>query len=138
MAHGLESRVPFLDKPIVEFAARLPMHLKVGGGQTKRILREAFSDVLPSELLARRDKMGFPVPLKEWFGGELKDFVTDTFSSQNARSRPWVNQPAILAGLDDVGKFSRKLWGLLSLELWYQQFHDQSASIRKRGIDSML
>ncbi len=138
MAHGLESRVPFLDKPIVEFAARLPMHLKVGGGQTKRILREAFSDVLPPELLARRDKMGFPVPLKEWFGGELKDFVTDTFSGQNARSRPWVNQPAILAGLDDVGKFSRKLWGLLSLELWYQQFHDQSASIRKRGIDSML
>lgn len=137
MAHGLESRVPFLDTPIVDFAARLPMHMKVGGGYTKRILREAFADVLPPELLARRDKMGFPVPLKEWFGNELKSYVTDTFSSQCAASRPWVNQPVILAGLNDIGAYSRKLWGLLCLELWYQQFHDQQHSFRKRGLESM-
>lgn len=137
MAHGLESRVPFLDKPIVEFAARLPMHMKVGGGHTKRILRDACNDVLPPELLSRRDKMGFPVPLKEWFGGELKGFVTDTFNSENARSRPWINQPAILEGLGDIGAFSRKIWGLLSLELWYQQFHDQAATFKKRGLETL-
>jgi asparagine synthase (glutamine-hydrolysing) len=133
MAHGLESRVPFLDKPIVEFGAQLPMHMKVGGGHTKSIVRQACNDVLPQALLDRRDKMGFPVPLKEWFGGELRGFLYDHFTSQNASSRPWINQPAILAGLDDIGTFSRKLWGLLSLELWYQEFHDKAAQYKARG-----
>lgn len=133
MAHGLESRVPFLDQPIVDFAARLPMEMKIGEGQTKRILRSSFADILPQQLVERRDKMGFPVPIKEWFSGSLSGYLYDVFSSQRAGSRPYLKQKAILAGLDDVGSFSRKLWGLLSVELWYQNFHDQGHLMRKEA-----
>ncbi|MBM4075136.1 MAG: asparagine synthase (glutamine-hydrolyzing), partial [Planctomycetes bacterium] len=63
MAHGLESRVPLLDHPLVEFAATVPADLKFPGGRLKHLLRNAYRDILPQEINERRDKMGFPVPL---------------------------------------------------------------------------
>jgi asparagine synthase (glutamine-hydrolysing) len=74
--------------------------------------------------------MGFPVPLKEWFGGELRDFLFDIFATQKSRSRPYFNTDAILSNLDKGERFSRKIWGLLSLELWHQVFHDRAASYK--------
>ncbi len=74
--------------------------------------------------------MGFPVPLKEWFGGELHGFVQDIFRSRNAAQRPFLNAKAVLANIDNSGRFSRKVWGLLSLELWQQMFHDRGAEYR--------
>ena len=130
MAHGLESRVPLLDHPLIEFAATLPADVKFEGGQTKQILKTAFAGVLPAPLLERRDKMGFPVPLKEWFEGELRDMIIDVFRSTGARSRPYVNGKAVLANFDKASRFSRKTWGLLSLELWYQSFHDKASEYR--------
>ena len=97
----------------------------------KHLIKKAYADVIPPEILNRRDKMGFPVPLKEWMGGELKDFVFDTFGSARAQGRPFINAKAIQAQLDSVGQFSRKLWGLLSLELWYQNFHDRAGEYRR-------
>ncbi len=131
MAHGLESRVPFLDHPLVEFAASVPADVKFKSGHLKHLLKRAYKDVIPAPILDRRDKMGFPVPLKEWMGGELRDFVLDTFNSSAAQTRPFINSGAIRGQLDSVGQFSRKLWGLLSLELWYQNFHDRAESFRK-------
>jgi asparagine synthetase B (glutamine-hydrolysing) len=90
MAHGLESRVPLLDHPLVEFAATVPADVKFAGGDTKHLLKRAFGTELPMEILHRRDKMGFPVPLKEWFSGQLRDFVQDIFRSQAAQSRPFM------------------------------------------------
>ena len=130
MAHGLESRVPLLDHPLVEFAATVPANVKFGGGDTKHLLKRAFSRELPEAILHRRDKMGFPVPLKEWFSGKLRDYVQDTFRSKAARSRPFMNAEAVLANFEHEGRFSRKTWGLLSLELWHQMFHDRAAEIR--------
>ena len=68
MAHGLESRVPLLDHPLVEFAATAPADVKFEAGNTKHLLKRALGHELPETILNRRDKMGFPVPLKEWFG----------------------------------------------------------------------
>jgi asparagine synthase (glutamine-hydrolysing) len=130
MAHGLESRVPFLDHPLVEFAATVPANIKFAGGDTKHLLKKTFSDMLPSEIVNRRDKMGFPVPLKEWFSGELKDFVSDIFSSRAAKTRPFFNADAVLANFQKGGHFSRKIWGLMSLEIWHQTFHDQASQIQ--------
>ena len=130
MAHGLESRVPLLDHPLIEFAATLPADVKFEGGQTKHLLKTAYADVLPAPLIQRRDKMGFPVPLKEWFGGELREMLTDVFHSTGARTRPFVNGEAVLATLDGASRFSRKTWGLLSLELWHQAFHDKASDYR--------
>ena len=131
MAHGLELRVPLLDHPVVECAARMPLEVKFAGGEGKAVFKQAFGDVLPPELLQRRDKMGFPVPMREWVTGELNGWVRDTLSS--GADRPWINRRAVLANLDQFGAFSRKLWGLLSLEHWYQNFHDQGAHLRKRA-----
>jgi asparagine synthase (glutamine-hydrolysing) len=131
MAHGLESRVPLLDHSIVEFAATIPADIKFESGQLKHFIKSTFAAELPQELTARRDKMGFPVPLKEWFAGELKTMVGDVFSTQKSRHREYFNSDAILANFDKTERFSRKGWGLLSLELWHQQFHDRAAEYRR-------
>jgi asparagine synthase (glutamine-hydrolysing) len=130
MAHGLESRVPLLDQALVEFVATIPADIKFKEGQAKHLLKHCFSSVLPRPIVERRDKMGFPVPLKEWVSGSLKDFVTDTFSSRAAKTRAYVNNAKAIEGLADIGPFSRKLWGLLSLELWHQNFHDRASDFR--------
>ena len=130
MAHGLESRVPLLDHSVVEFAATIPADIKFKGGQMKHFIKSTFAGRLPPEVIKRRDKMGFPVPLQEWFSGELKDMVGDTFSSQKMRHRQYFNSDAILANFDKSERFSRKGWGLLSLELWHQTFHDRQTKYR--------
>ena len=130
MAHGLESRVPLLDHPLVEFAATVPADVKFEGGRMKHLLKTTYADVLPETILQRRDKMGFPVPLKEWFSGELSGMIRDIFHSREARSRPYINSDALLANFEKAAPFSRKTWGLLSLELWHQAFHDQAAEFR--------
>lgn len=130
MAHGLEARVPFLDHPLVEFAATVPADVKFKGGRMKHLIKQAFADVLPKTLIERRDKMGFPVPLEEWYAKDLKDFVGDLFSSQRARSRDFMRTDKILASFSGASRFSRKTWGLLSLELWHQLFHDRASEWR--------
>jgi asparagine synthase (glutamine-hydrolysing) len=137
MAHGLESRVPFLDHPLVEFLATVPADVKFKGGNMKHLIKQVFRDVLPVEILNRRDKMGFPIPLKEWFDHELKDFVSDIFSTMANRSRPYLNGEAMLRNLNNTARFSRKSWGLLSLELWHQQFHDRATEWRRKASDGV-
>lgn len=127
MAHGVESRVPFLDHPLVEFAATIPANIKFQNGQLKRLLRTGFSDKLPAEIFDRKDKMGFPVPLQVWLrqGGRARDFVMDTFASQKARTRSYLAPGFDVEKLISGGSvFGRNLWAFLSLELWQQQFHD--------------
>ncbi len=130
MAHGLESRVPFLDHPLVEFAATVPADVKFKNGNLKHLLRSTFRNQVPASVMNRRDKMGFPVPLATWFSGELKDFFFDTIATMESRSRPGLNPTAIRTNFESTGKFSRKTWALLSLELWHQQFHDRAADFR--------
>lgn len=124
MAHGIESRVPLLDHPLVEFAATVPADIKFQGGNMKHLIKQVFSADLHPDILNRRDKMGFPVPLKQWFDGDLKEFVSDTFNSMASKHRDAINANAALKNIAGSGQFSRKSWALLSLELWYQQFHD--------------
>ncbi|MBL64057.1 MAG: asparagine synthase (glutamine-hydrolyzing) [Opitutae bacterium] len=130
MAHGLESRVPLLDHPIVEFLATAPADVKFAGGNMKHLLKNAYRDVLPEGIVNRRDKMGFPVPLKEWCGDELRDMILDVFQGMKQRNRPYIQPEAVLQNFESAGRFSRKVWGLLSLEIWHQTFHDKAAEFR--------
>ena len=130
MAHGLESRLPFLDHPIVELAATIPADVKFEGGQLKRVLRSAFSQMLPASITARRDKMGFPTPLNAWARGPARDFVRDILSSRPALERSWVDNRRVLTAQEDESAFGRGFWGLLSLEIWQQEFHDRAAHFR--------
>lgn len=128
MAHGLESRVPFLDHPLVELAATMPADVKFKDGTLKTMLRNTMRGVLPDLVADRKDKMGFPVPLTDWIKGDLREFVQDVFGSQAARERALVDNRLVLTSLDREPKFGRKVWGLLCLELWQQAFHDRAAS----------
>ena len=135
MAHGLESRVPLLDHGLVEFAATVPADVKFEGGHMKHMLKNAYADLIPQEVLTRRDKMGFPVPLKEWFAGELNDMMVDIFTNLKESYRPYINADSVLNNFDKAAQFSRKTWGLLSLELWHQEFHDKAAEFRAMRTD---
>ena len=110
MAHGLESRVPFLDHPLVEFAATIPSNIKFKNGALKHLLRNSMGSYLPQAIVDRKDKMGFPVPLTEWIKGEANDFVRDTLSTKNALQRDLVKNKIVLSKLDSEPQFSRKLW----------------------------
>ncbi len=131
MAHGLEARVPFLDHPLIEFVATIPADIKFKNGQMKQLLRKTWSDVIPQPILDRRDKMGFPVPLNDWMAGDLKPFIQDIFHTGLNRKRPYVNYTRVLEGLNNSGKFSRKLWAFLSYELWHQNFHDKAQHFKR-------
>jgi asparagine synthase (glutamine-hydrolysing) len=133
MAHGLESRVPFLDHPVVELAATMPADVKFKDGHMKHVLRESLGPLLPPSVQSRTDKMGFPVPLHEWLRqpGPVRDFVHEVFSTREAREREIVNNRDVLAQLDAEPKYGRKIWGLLSLELWQRAFHDRSTQFRQ-------
>lgn len=132
MAHGLESRVPLLDHPIVELAATIPADIKFKNGKMKHILREVVKSYLPDVISNRQDKMGFPTPLSEWLAGEAHDFVMDVFSSQKALNRDLIDNRQVLRGLDHEPRYGRKVWGLLSLELWQQEFHDREMEYTKQ------
>lgn len=82
MAHSLEVRAPILDHQVIEFAASLPAQLKYNRGEKKYILKQAFQNILPPEVMCRK-KMGFSVPLAEWLRGELKAFAENYFFPAN-------------------------------------------------------
>ena len=136
MAHGLESRVPFVDHAVVDFAATMPAERQV---QERRAQARAAPGAgrRAAALDPRaQDKMGFPVPLRQWVGqgGPLHEYASDLLSSQAARSRPYLRDgfdPVTL--LDSDTAYGRSLWGVLSLELWQRAFHDRAAEWRSRA-----
>jgi asparagine synthase (glutamine-hydrolysing) len=127
MATSIESRVPFLDHVLVEFAARLPERFKLSGLTTKRILREAARDLLPASILSR-PKMGFPVPFAGWAAGAWHDVVRQVLLDPRTLRRGLVSGPAVEALLRHhaagQANHGEAIWGLLNLELWYRTFVD--------------
>lgn len=128
MAVSLESRVPLLDHRIVELVASMPPTIKFRGGELKYIFRQGIRNLVPSEILARQDKMGFPVPLTEWYHGPIREFVVDILTSAAARARGIYRTERVQNLLSSEGKFDRRVWGLLCLELWFQAFIDRANS----------
>jgi asparagine synthase (glutamine-hydrolysing) len=123
MAASIESRVPFLDHVLVEFAARLPDSWKLRGFTTKRILRAAAADLLPREIL-ERPKMGFPVPFADWMRGPSMRIARDVLLDRRAAERGLFEAAAIerllarhASGEAPAGD---AIWSLLNLELWYR------------------
>jgi asparagine synthase (glutamine-hydrolysing) len=90
----------------------------------KYLFKQAIRDLLPPTVLARRDKMGFPVPLQLWARGRAKAFFHDVLLSQRARERGLFDIGAVERLINQESAFSRVLWGLLQLELWHRQFID--------------
>ena len=131
MANGLESRVPLLDHKIVELAATIPADIKFKNGDMKHIFKNVTKPHLPKAILERKDKMGFPTPLNDWISGDAKPFVMDILGSSKAMNREIIDNRVVRDSLELEGKYSRKVWGLLSLEIWQKQFHDNAHAIKK-------
>lgn len=125
MAVSLESRVPLLDHRIAELVASVPPRVKYNGGRSKHLFRQVVRHVVPPAVFARRDKMGFPVPLTEWYaGGPVREFVRDTLLDGRARQRGLLRGDGVEALLGGERSYGRAMWGLLSLELWMRAFFD--------------
>jgi asparagine synthase (glutamine-hydrolysing) len=75
--------------------------------------------------------MGFPTPLSEWVDGEANEFVRDIFSSRAALNRELIDNRKVLIGLSKEVKYGRKIWGMLCLELWQQEFHDKENAYKQ-------
>jgi asparagine synthase (glutamine-hydrolysing) len=127
MAASIESRVPFLDHRLVEFAAALPPRLKLRGFTTKWILREAVRALLPAEILSR-PKMGFPVPFALWMRGAWSGVARDVLLDRRTRERGIVDPGAVGRLIDahttGAANGGDAIWTLMNLELWYRTFID--------------
>ena len=125
MAVSIESRVPLLDRRIVDLISRMPAGMKFKGAEMKYLLKRIVKDIIPDKILNRKDKMGFPVPLDLWAKNKAKDFILDTLLSKNARERNIVDPKYVEELITSEHPFGRGLWGILCLELWFQQFIDK-------------
>lgn len=125
MANSVELRVPLLDHQVLEFAASLPPEFKVRGKETKRILKAAFAEELPAEVLNRK-KAGFPVPYEGWLRRELKSGVEDILLSDHANRRGYFRKGEVarLLARNKDGKHGREIFSLLAVELWHREFAD--------------
>jgi asparagine synthase (glutamine-hydrolysing) len=124
MSVSLESRAPFLDTRVAEFAWRLPMSAKLSDRQGKPILRELLRRYLPTSAVDRR-KMGFAVPMASWLRGPLRGWAADLLSEERLSRQAILNVPAVAAlwrgFLAGKPRHDRILWNLLSFQGWLDQ-----------------
>ena len=125
MAVSIESRVPLLDRRIVDLISCMPASMKFKGGEMKYLMKRTIKDIVPKIIMNRKEKMGFPVPLHLWAKNKAKDFILDTLLSKDARGRNIVNSKYVEDLISSERPFGRGLWGILCLELWFQQFIDK-------------
>ena len=127
MAHSLEVRVPFLDHALVEFAARVPSHLKFPGVKTKAIYRKAMHGILPPFIL-ERGKQGYSLPIKNWLRTDLRDYMIGTLNS-SPLIREHFNVSFVGHLIDQhlrrTHNHNHVLWALINAALWHRRFIEQ-------------
>ena len=127
MAANLEVRVPFLNREMIEMAARMPPRLKLRGLKRKYILKRALEGVLPSDVIWRR-KAGFGAPIRSWLRGPLKPLIADLLSDDAVKRRglfrPKEVKRVIEANFSGREDYNLQVFQLLGLELWHRTFID--------------
>ncbi|HUI10190.1 MAG TPA: asparagine synthase (glutamine-hydrolyzing) [Bacteroidota bacterium] len=132
MAHGVEVRMPLLDWRLVTYACSLPPEAKLGGGFTKRVLRDAVKGILTEPVRTRRSKIGFNAPLVEWFNGPMKRVALRLFEHPFWNDNPFWDGRDAARGLKErmrAGDWTYREWGhvvslsiMLNLVLWHALF----------------
>jgi asparagine synthetase B (glutamine-hydrolysing) len=138
-AHGIEVRMPFMDWRLVTFAFALSYQAKFGGGYTKRILRDAMVGIVPQQILTRRSKIGFNVPITDWFNSGLRPLIERVMNHPRWLESPYFDGPTLR---EQVSTMSRaQAWRLehwdtafqisklVNLTIWQILFID-----RERGV----
>jgi asparagine synthase (glutamine-hydrolysing) len=127
MAASVEVRVPLLDDELVDTVCRLPGRFKVHGTSTKVVLRKALRGRIPAVILKRR-KAPFSAPIRSWLRGSLGETVSDLLHPSRIRARGLLNpamvERIVLENASGIEDHSLRIWALLTLELWFQQFLD--------------
>lgn len=125
MAASLEARMPFMDHELAAFVSGLPDRYRVQGRTAKWVLREAMKRLLPAEIL-ERPKIGFRVPVNEWFRKGMRDFLYDHLTGPDSHTAIFYDRPALLGLLnehtDGRQNHEKVLWSLLSLEIWHRSY----------------
>ena len=128
MAANLEVRVPFLNRDLIEMAARMPPQLKLHGLKRKYILKRALENLLPRDVIWRK-KAGFGAPVRSWLRGALRPLVDDLLSEDAVRRRglfrPEEVRRIIAANLSGREDYNLQVFQLLTLELWHRAFIDK-------------
>ena len=126
MLHSLEVRAPFLDKDAAEFAARLPVSRKLHGFKRKWLLKKAFAELLPDEILYR-NKRGFQIPVAQWLRGRMRPLMEDLLSESALKAQGIFNHQAVRALMDEHvsgrADLRKPLWTLLVFQLWWRARH---------------
>jgi asparagine synthase (glutamine-hydrolysing) len=127
MAHSLEARSPLLDPAMMELAASLPLRMKLVGGTTKRIFKQAVRGWLPDGIL-EREKMGFRIPFGEWLRGSLRrlpgEVLLDPQSLERGLFREERLREIVAEHLGGTRDHAYRIWTLLQLELWFRTYID--------------
>jgi asparagine synthase (glutamine-hydrolysing) len=125
MAASLEARMPFMDVELAGFVSSLPDRFRVRGTQTKWILRQAMRQVLPKHIL-ERPKVGFKVPVNEWFRGSMRDYLCDHLLGPDSRAREYFERDRLAALINEhiQGRHNHEkvLWSLLTFEIWHRLY----------------
>jgi asparagine synthase (glutamine-hydrolysing) len=125
MAASIEARMPFMDHTFAAFISGLPDTWRVRGLTTKRILRSAMQRMLPKHIL-QRPKIGFRVPVNEWFRTSMRDYLLDHLTGANSRTRDYYRRDRLQRILDEHIRgrqnHEKLLWCLLSLEIWHREY----------------
>lgn len=128
MANSLEVRVPLLDYEVVNFAFSLPVSFKIDNGKQKKILKDAFADELPPELL-NRTKKGFEVPLLKWMRTGLRALIENELLEEGFVESQGIFDYARIAELkqrifsDNPGDVHAVVWGLAVFQYWYKKYY---------------
>lgn len=125
MAASIESRVPFLDHEFATYVSSLPDDYRVRGWRGKWILREACRQLLPERIL-KRPKVGFRVPVNEWFRNDMRGYLLDHLQSAGSMTRQYydaaVLDRVLSEHLNGRQNHEKLLWSLLNLEIWHRQY----------------
>jgi asparagine synthase (glutamine-hydrolysing) len=125
MAASIEARMPFMDERLAAFLAHLPDRMRVRGMRSKWILRQAMTGILPDAVL-HRPKVGFRVPVNEWFRGHLRGWVHDLLLGEQSLTRPWYRRDRLVRLVDEhvAGRrnHEKALWMLTTLELFQRRY----------------
>lgn len=126
MWHSLEVRVPFCDTKVVNFARRVPARYKLNGHELKFILKDAFSTMIPHEVLFRT-KRGFSLPLGEWLVGPLRPLVREFADASQRTPNPCLNAQVVTQVVSSFESgnhdYAYLLWAILLFDLWFKKFH---------------
>ncbi len=122
MAWSIESRVPFLDHRLVEFLVSLPVEYKLHKGLSKYIMRQSFTNFVPSNILSRRDKMGFVTPQDVWMKGQLGNHILSQLQASKSWLKNYINLPQLEESLQQ-GKSLNQIFRVFILDQWIEKFN---------------